>query len=213
MKSIGEVWRQRLWVWVPALLFFLLNAGAFSVYRLGYADRVQSLEANLENRREELQKLTADAKVEETLLNRIRTNQEDLTRLYDLFSTRSRRLISVSAEVKSLARRAGLNPRTFSYGEEAVEQYGLIKRSFSFSVEGTYVELRQFINLLELSSSFLTLEDATLAESSDEQGPDLRMNLVLSTLFTRETGDVQQSAALLLPEEPGTPETPEDRKP
>jgi Tfp pilus assembly protein PilO len=202
MKSIGEVWRQRLWIWVPALLFFLLNAGAFTVYRLGYADRVQSLEANLENRREELEKLTAEAKEEEILLNRIRTNQEDRARLYELFSTRSRRLTSVSAEVKSLARRAGLNPHIFTYGEEAVEQYGLIKRSFSFSVEGTYVELRRFINLLELSSSFLTLEDVTLGEGSAEEGPDLRMNLMLSTLFAQETGDAQQAASLMLPEEP-----------
>lgn len=195
MTSFGEIWRQRLWVWLPALLFFLLNAAAFSVYRLGYAGRVQSLEASLENRREELGKLEAESRQEEALLNRIRTNQADRARLYQMFSTRSRRLTSVNTEVKSLARKAGLNPRAFNYGEEEVEQYGLIKRSFSFGVEGTYVELRQFINLLELSPSFLTLEDVTLAEGTGDEGPDLRMTLMLSTLFTQPTGDVPQAAS------------------
>lgn len=188
MKSAGEIWRQRLWVWVPALLFFLLNAGAFAVYRLGYADRVQSLESSLEKRREQLAELTAEAKKEEALLDRIRTNQQDRARLYELFSSRSRRLTAVHAEVRSLARRAGLDPSTFSYGEEEVEAYGLIKRTFSFSVGGTYPELRQFINLLELSPTFLTLEDVTLAERGDAEGPELRMTLMLSTLFSGEAG-------------------------
>lgn len=194
MKSVGEIWRQRLWVWVPALLFFLLNAGGFAVYRLGYADRVQSLEGSLEDRREELANLAEEAKKEEALLNRIRTNQQDRARLYELFSSRSRRLTAVSQEVRSLARRAGLDPSTFNYGEEEVEAYGLIKRTFSFSVEGTYPELRQFINLLELSPTFLTLEDVTLAERGEGQGPELRMTLMLSTLFTVEAGDVQAAA-------------------
>ncbi len=55
-------------------------------------------------------------------------------------------------------------PRSITYPEEQIQQYGLIKRSFIFSVEGTYADLRKFINLLELSDSFLTLEDASLAE-------------------------------------------------
>lgn len=206
MKNAGEIWRQRLWVWVPALLFFLLNAGAFSVYRLGYAGRVQSLEGSVENRREELEKLAAATRQEQALLNRIRTNYEDRARLYELFSTRSRRLTSVSTEVKSLARKAGLNPRAFTYGEEEVEQYGLIRRSFSFGVEGTYVELRQFINLLELSPTFLTLEDVTLAGRGEEEGPELRMNLVLSTLFTQQAGDGVEDASLPPPASPASAE-------
>ena len=28
MRSREEIWRLRLWVWVPALLFFLANATA-----------------------------------------------------------------------------------------------------------------------------------------------------------------------------------------
>ena len=55
-------------------------------------------------------------------------------------------------------------PRALNYPEEQIQQYGLIKRSFIFNVDGTYTDLRKFINLLELSDSFLTLESAGLTE-------------------------------------------------
>lgn len=187
MRDQSEIWRLRLWVWVPALLFFLANAVAFSVYRFGYADRVESLEADLGEAKEQLQPQSLRRKELERLIQRAGAADTAVRQLYDeQFSTRSERLTRVTAEVKSLARKAGLNPRTLSYPEEAIQDYGLVKRSFVFAVEGTYLELRQFINLMELSDSFLTLEAVTLSESSGDTGPELRMNLKISTLFAQE---------------------------
>jgi len=54
MKGPGEIWRQRLWVWVPALLFFLANATAYTVYRFGFADRVASLQEDLKTQKDRL---------------------------------------------------------------------------------------------------------------------------------------------------------------
>jgi type IV pilus assembly protein PilO len=185
--SPGEIWRQRLWVWLPALLFFLANAVAFSIY-LGYAGRVERLNSELESQDKELAKLTAKRKGLEVLVNRVRTNHEQVEQLYsERLAPRSLRLTSVSAEVNDLASKAGLKPQAISYPEEEIEEYGLVKRSFIFTVDGTYAELRKFVSLLELSRSFLTLEGVTLT-GSDDQGPELRMDLSLSTLFTREPG-------------------------
>lgn len=196
MKDQSEIWRLRLWVWVPALLFFLANAVAFSIYRFGYADQVASLEAGLGEAQKQLQPQSLRRKELEGLIQRASAAQAAVEQLYDQqFSTRSQRLTRVTTEVKSLARKAGLNPRSLSYPEEAIEDYGLVKRSFIFSVEGTYVELRQFLNLLEHSDSFLTLESVTLSEASQEQGPELRMNLRISTLFSQET-DPEEVAAV-----------------
>lgn len=188
MTNPGAIWRQRLWVWLPALLFFLANGVAFAVY-LGYAGRVERLNSQLEDQDKQIAQLTAKRKGLETLVNRVRTNGEQVRRLYsERFAPRSQRLTRLNDEVKSLARKAGLEPGTLSYPEEEIDEYGLIKRSFDFSVEGTYAELRKFINLLELSSYFLTLEGVTLS-GGDDRGPELRMDLSLSTLFTREPGD------------------------
>jgi Tfp pilus assembly protein PilO len=196
MKDQSEIWRLRLWVWVPALLFFLANAVAFSVYRFGYADQVQSLEADLGEAQKELQPQTVRRKELERLIQRANAAEVAVGQLYDQeFSTRSQRLTRVTTEVKSLARKAGLNPRTLSYPQEVIEDYGLVKRSFIFPVDGTYLELRQFLNLLEHSESFLTLESVTLSEANQEQGPELRMNLKISTLFAEETGPEEIGAA------------------
>jgi hypothetical protein len=203
MRSPGEIWRLRLWVWVPALLFFLGNATAYSVYRFGFADRVAALQQDLKDQRDRLEPLEGRKRKLEGLIELSRRNQIEIQRLYnEKFSTRKQRLTEITAEVKSLARKAGLNPTALSYPEQQIQQYGLVKRSFIFSVEGTYIELRKFINLLELSSSFLTLESVTLSEggagepvrgrggvaqaAANPQGSELRINLTLSTLFARD---------------------------
>jgi hypothetical protein len=200
MRAPGEIWRQRLWVWVPALVFFLANATAYTVYRFGFADRVAALQEDLRAERERLEPLQAREKKLRGLLERSRQNEIQIERLYaESFSTREQRLTKSQDEVKSLARKAGLDPKSLSYPTQQIQQYGLIKRSFVFSVEGTYIELRRFINLLELSDSFLTLEQVTLSEGSGSQpaqrgrngavvqpaseGSELRINLTLSTIF------------------------------
>ncbi|HEV7515443.1 MAG TPA: hypothetical protein VGR07_04015, partial [Thermoanaerobaculia bacterium] len=135
----------------------------------------------------------------EKLIARADANRRQVDSLYDRFATRRQRLTEVTAEVQSLARRAGLDPRSISYPEQEIEDYGLVKRSFIFSVDGNYLALRKFLNLLELSDSFLTLEDAGLSETS--KGEELRMNLTLSTLFTKE----RPPSPKLLPTPPTSP--------
>lgn len=204
MRDQSEIWRLRLWVWLPALLFFLANAVAFSVYRFGYAGQVQSLEADLGEAKEQLQPQSLKRKELERRIERASAADLAVKQLYEQkFSTRSQRLTRVTAEVKSLARKAGLNPRALSYPEQGIEDYGLVKRSFVFSVEGTYLELRQFINLMEHTDSFLTLESITLAEAGEEQGPELRMSLKISTLFSQEAGPEELGAARRVQGAPG----------
>jgi Tfp pilus assembly protein PilO len=190
MKDQSEIWRQRIWIWLPALLFFLANAVAFSVYRFGYAGQVQSLESDIASvRKQQLEPLEQKRAVLERRLGRARAAETAVRRLYeDRFSTRRQRLTRATDEVKRLARQAGLNPKSIAYPQQEIEDYGLVKRSYVFSVEGTYPELRNFLNLLELTDSFLTLEAVTLSEERRDEGPELQMNLTLSTLFANEAG-------------------------
>jgi Tfp pilus assembly protein PilO len=188
VKIRGEIWRQRLWVWVPALLFFLANLGAFAVYTVGYRGRIEALQETLDGQEEKLKDLAKAQREDQTMLNRVHTNEQQVAQLYaERLSTRSRRLTGVTAEVKELAAKSGLIPRAFSYPEEKIQEFGLIRRSFVFTVQGTYVELRKFINLLEASHSFLTLDEVTLNSTSDNQ--ELNISLKLSTLFARDADD------------------------
>jgi Tfp pilus assembly protein PilO len=205
--SRTDIWRQRVWVWATALGFLLLNVAGLLVYQLAYSDRVKTLDSELRDQGKQLATARAERLHREDLLRQARINRERIQQLYDEhFSTRRRRLTGVTAEVQDLAKRAGLVPRSFTFPEEQIQQYGLIKRSFVFSVEGTYADLRKFVNLLELSDSFLTLEDVSLSEEGgrrDARVPGslqavapppaapagsgaLRMGLTIATLFAAQ---------------------------
>ncbi|HEY6320248.1 MAG TPA: hypothetical protein VJA16_01685 [Thermoanaerobaculia bacterium] len=198
----GDIWRQRLWVWAAALAFVALNGIGLLVYLFAYSDRVKTLEVDLRDQGQRQADVHAAHLHSEDLLRQARVNRERILQLYDEhFSTRRRRLTGVTAEVKDLARRAGLVPRSITYPEEQIQQYGLIKRSFIFSVDGTYADLRKFINLLELSDSFLTLEDASLAEEGQRRDGTNRSG------FSPPAG-FSQPAAAARPGVPGVPGVP-----
>ena len=180
----GRIWRRHLAFWVPALAFFVLNLAFFSAYRLVYAGRVEGLRGTLENREERLETLREQSAELTALVATARDSRERLESLYtERFSTQRARFTAVTSEIRELARRAGLEPAAMSYPTEEVEEYGLVKRYFTFGVTGTYVELRQFINLLELTPSFVVLEQVTL---SGGEGAQLDIRLNLSTLFVEE---------------------------
>lgn len=184
MSRSGRIWRRHLAFWVPALAFFLLNLAFFSAYRLVYAGRVEGLRGTLEEREERLESLREQSAELTALVATARGSRERLQSLYsDRFSTQRARFTAVTSEIRELARRAGLQPAAMSYPSEEVEEYGLVKRYFTFGVSGTYAELRQFINLLELTPSFVVLEQVTL---SGGEGAELDIRLNLSTLFVEE---------------------------
>ncbi len=202
MRFRGEIWRQRLWIWVPALLFFLANLVAFAVYTVGYGGRLDALDDTLNQQEQSLKTLAAEQREAQVMLNRVRTNEQQVEQLYaERLSTRSRRLTGTTAEVKAMAQKAGLVPRAFSYPEKEIEEFGLIRRSYVFNVQGTYAELRRFINLIEASRSFLSINE--LRVSGNESGPELDISIQLSTLFTQGGEGAAADADTAGPE--GTP--------
>lgn len=182
----GQPWRRRLALWLPALIFFLLALAPLLVFPLRFAGRAEVTQEELAEARRELAALEAESSRVQARARDLATTGADIEGFYDerLASERAR-LTRIIAEVKTLASRSGLEPRQISYPSEALEEYGLRKRSFAFSVEGSYAELRTFINLLELSDSFLTLERVSLSNRSAGQ---LGIQLTLSTLFATEDG-------------------------
>lgn len=183
--TAAEVWRARVWVWAPALAFFALALGALAVYQSRFAGEAEVSEAAVMRGRAALSELEADRRRLEQNLERIQSNRENLAFFYrDRLSTESERLTAVIAEVRELARTAGLEPTSVSYPDEPIDGFGLRERSFVFGVQGRYEDLRKLINLLELSDSFLSLEQVSLV--GDARGGGLRIDLQISTLFAME---------------------------
>ncbi|HVR27976.1 MAG TPA: hypothetical protein VMS86_00455 [Thermoanaerobaculia bacterium] len=181
---LSTAWRARWWVWGLPLAFAIANAAILVLHPgrtgAGFADMERQLEA-------ETRELAALAEKEETIehvLADARASQHALEELYrERFSTQEERLTELITEVKRLAQRAGLEPQAISYPEESIDEYGLVRMSLVFGVEGTYAQLRTLINLLELSDLFLVLERVGLRPSA---ASGLGINLQVSTFFVRE---------------------------
>jgi hypothetical protein len=194
IRTGSELWRGRLRVWVPALIFFVVAAGALGVYRLRFAGEAEVSEQSVGRARRALAELTEDSERLATDIERIRANREMLQTFYgDRLATESERLTRIIAEVKELARRSRMLPLAIQYPDQPIEDFGLRRRAFVFGVEGTYADLRSLLNLLELSESFLALEEVSLVEGSGGGGR-LRISLRLSTLFAAEDAPLLEDA-------------------
>lgn len=188
MSAPGSVslWRRRKALWLPALLFFVVNLVAIVVYPLRFAGRMEVTAEELDQERAVLAELVEQRRDLEGQRQGIERTRLAVDELYsERLATERERLTRIIAEVKDLAARSGLTPPGVSYPTEPLESYGLRRRAFVFSVQGTYPDLRKFINLLELSETFLTLEEVSLSESS---GGALSIQLRVSTLFSTGEG-------------------------
>lgn len=184
----SEIWRRRIWLWLPPLVLILAAAFALLFYRLNYAGESAGLERRLAQKEQELARVTVERELLDGQVERAMTNRHQVEALYtDRFATRRQRLTQVTEEVKRLAKQAGLRPRAIDYPEEEIEDFQLVERSFDFTVEGRYQELRTFINLLELSPSFLILKEVAVTPTTEPARP-LRISLALATLFSQESG-------------------------
>jgi hypothetical protein len=177
-------WRVSWWQWALPLLVVVANAALLIVHpgRTGAGFAVMEEELKSETRT--LAGLNEKDSAMEAVLADARTSRESLIELYDKgFATESERLTRLIIEVKRLAQRAGLEPKSISYPEQTLDAYGLVRMSLVFGVRGSYPQLRMLINLLEHSDLFLVLDRVGLSNS---EASALGINLEISTFFVRE---------------------------
>jgi Tfp pilus assembly protein PilO len=186
MSGRGELWWQRRRLWLPGAVLLALAVAALVGYRVALAGRVGLQAGAVSDRREELAELSARRREAEDLLRRARANRTAIDALYEnRLGAESRRLTAVMLQVKQLARQAGLTGvQAIDYGDQDVEDLRLRRKSIGFAAEGTYEQLRSFINLLELAESFLTLEEVRVQDAA--QSGFLTLQIRLSTLFVEE---------------------------
>lgn len=183
-----RVWWERRWWWLPAVALLLVDLLALGWYQVAYSGFTRSVDQQLAARSAERERLEQRVAERRADVERLRHNERELVAFYDeRLGSPSERLTEVIAEVRSLARSAGLEPTAINYPRQEIDELGLIERSFSFAVRGSYADLRRFINLLELTRTFLTLEEVQLTGRGD--GRELAISLQLSVLFAAERSE------------------------
>jgi Tfp pilus assembly protein PilO len=195
MRNYFETWTRNLWIWLLPLIVLALNLLLWGVYETSFESRRESLESISARAGARLERLQEQSREMELFLSQVDQQKQAIAAIYtDHFATEAERFTALLREVRGLARQAGLQPDSFNYPKLMIDGEGLIRRSVSFSVTGTYEQVRRLINFFELSDQFITLEDIEL--SGGDAGTDrLGIRLSFSTLFVATDEDQKLAAA------------------
>ncbi len=184
------IWREKQILLIVLAVLLLGNTIFFFTYRVQYEKRLQALDARLHDAEAALQRAQNKRLTAEQQLASYGKVQADLQTLYNSrWATEPQRLTALINEVKRLAVGSQLIPATYSFSRiedrDALRTGGIGTSTvvITFTVHGSYQQVRQLINRLELSSQFVIIDAINLASGNPSGSGPLTLNLRLKTLF------------------------------
>jgi Tfp pilus assembly protein PilO len=182
------MWRERRWLLILLSIVLLANVVFFFTYRVRQQARIDELKSRREALSARVDDLRAQRQQTESELQRLSAVQADIRHIYDVrWATPNERLTPLLLELRRLAEKSRLQPQSRSYRFEKAraQALGTEPMTISFGVRGSYDQVRQMINLVELSEQFVFIDEISL--TGDAAAPSsLAVNLSLKTLFRAE---------------------------
>lgn len=185
------IWREKRVLLIVLGLLLAANTIFFFTYRVQYQNRLDELDTRLEEVEGQLVNARNGRTRAQRDLQSYARVEGDVATVFDQhWSTQQLRLTAMIAEVQRLAKASGLVPPSYSFdrretkavtvGGRRLDSLGASEVGMSFSVQGTYAQVRRLINLLELSRQFVIIDQISLAAAENES---LTLNLHVKTLF------------------------------
>lgn len=172
-------WRDRLRV--PLFALVALNLGVYFAYTMPRSLKERSAAQRASVLRAELDR---DRRVAAALRDRadaMKTNRSDTDRFYARLGPKGT-LAQVRAEITTLARELGLKVGGLTYNPEGVKGgEGVAQLQMRMSVTGTYRELVAFLDRLERSSYFVTVDQIQIGQRG--QGGEASLDIALSAFY------------------------------
>lgn len=191
------IWREKRLLLIALALLLAANTVFFFTYRVQYEKRLDDLDTRRDQAKAQLAEARRARVAAEQQVAAYRKIEHDVQQVFvERWSTEAERLTRLITEVKRLAVAADLVPPSMSYtrteARRGSTQYGVgaTQVSMSFSVSGTYQQIRRLINMLELSNHFVIIDRVDLSSTDGEK---LSMSLQIKTLF-RDTSPQPQTA-------------------
>jgi Tfp pilus assembly protein PilO len=172
-------WRDRLRI--PLFAVIALNLGVYLAYTMPRSLKERSAAARASVLRGELER---DRRIAAALRDRadaMKMNRVDTERFYARLGPKDT-LAQVRAEITILARELGLKVGGLSYNPEGVKGgEGVAQLQMKMSVSGTYHELAAFLDRLERSSYFVTVDQIQIGKR--DQGGQAALDIALSAFY------------------------------
>jgi len=171
---VSPLWRRRAWIALGALT--VLNAFGFFVYTLpkrleerSLAARVSSLRAEVERERQIVARLRRRTES-------LQANTADAARFYGRLGSRSA-LLTVLEELQRTPRDLGLKVGRRSYEPNQVKGLPLMRYAITMPVTGSYRQLTAFLDRMEGSTHFLTVDQVNLRKRGAAGEADLDVSM------------------------------------
>ena len=177
MSALSQrgLWRRLL---LPVLALLGLNGLVLAAYTLPRTLQVKSATARAEEVRKELAREREANAVLRRQAEAIRGNAADAARFYREFVVGSRaELIPLLEDIDRMATEPGLKPSARTYQLEDVKGADLTRVEVLLAVEGSYDQLVGFLERVERSKHFLTIDRIGLSAGSNTGSPSLRVEL------------------------------------
>src|SRR6266545_523935 len=176
--AVRRRWRDRLRV--PLLVVVALDVGVYLAYTMPRSLKERRAAARVSVLRGELER---DRRVTAALRDRaetMKTNRTDADRFYARLGPKAT-LSQVRAEITAIARELGLKVGGLSYSPEGVKGgEGVAQLLMRMNVSGTYRELVAFLDRLERSSYFVTVDQIQIGKRVTGEGA---LDIALSAFY------------------------------
>lgn len=186
------IWREKQLLLAVLGVLLVADLIYFFTYRVQFEARLQDYAARAEQSQARLDAAKSQRITAERQLAAYRKVEQDIKDVYDTrWSTEAARLAPLIEEVKRLAVVSQLVPQTYSFAHMG----GAPEAStvaITFTVQGTYQQVRRLINLLELSQQFVIVDQISLNGTGEGV---LTLNLHVKTLFRNTEAPAQPRAS------------------
>jgi hypothetical protein len=194
------IWREKRILLIVLGVLLLANTLFFFTYRVQYVSRLQDLDATKEQAQGRLQQARRARITAEQQLAASKKVQNDLQVLYnERWATPMQRLTTLIDEVKKLSAASHLEPPSYAFSSSETKttnvkgSVGTTTVGITYTVQGTYDQVRRLINLLELSDQFVIIDGINLVSNGVAADKTLTLNIRLKTLF-RDTRGIAPTA-------------------
>jgi hypothetical protein len=171
------LWRRLV---LPLAVLGVANAAVYAAYTLPRTVSERSVAARAATLREQVERerrLLQEERRQDRVLSR---NAADVAELYRRAGQKAS-ILKVRDEVEALAREIGFRVGGRSYADEPVKGLPLTRFRFNMPVTGTYAQLVAFLDRLERSDHFVTVDQVQLQGTETGEAPVL--SLTLSAYF------------------------------
>jgi Tfp pilus assembly protein PilO len=170
-----------------AIVFIVINLVIFALLVLPNQSRIATLQSNYASARTQAMSEQKQNQELKTRIANLRKAQKDLDEIYTKWLVpKEKGVTDIRLELESLAQSMQVRRQDVSLRYQAMPDFKLQQFTVSVPVEGTYRNIRQFINKLERSRHFLILERVDLTVPSKRPADTLNLDFKLSTYLVDE---------------------------